>query len=112
MGFATDAQVRSLLLWNPAACKSVPDVPETVHLIPVDTLLYRGLWIEGFVESQLSLKEQRSVIYTDQSRTLHENRLNTGMFILDGSKHTLAPDLLNAATDFGQYHRWECPFNL
>ncbi|MCY4568410.1 MAG: GNAT family N-acetyltransferase, partial [Candidatus Poribacteria bacterium] len=43
-GFTTDAQVRNLFLWDPLACESTPDVPEIVHLIPVNTLLYRGLW--------------------------------------------------------------------
>ena len=55
-GFATDAQVRSLFLWDPLACQSATNVLETVHLIPVDTLTYRGLWIEGFIEPQLSSK--------------------------------------------------------
>ena len=34
-GFATDAQVRSLFLWDPLACQSAINVLETVHLIPV-----------------------------------------------------------------------------
>ncbi|MCY3550756.1 MAG: GNAT family N-acetyltransferase [Candidatus Poribacteria bacterium] len=110
VGFTTNAQVRNLFLWTPLACESRPDVPKTVHLIPVDTLTYRGLWIEGFIEPHLSLKEQHDVIRVARNCVFHENRLNTGMFIPDISKHTLAPDLLTAATDFGQYHRWEYPF--
>ena len=109
-GFTMDAQVRSLLLWNPLACKSTTNVPETVHFIPVDTLTYRGLWIEGFIESQLPLKEQHTVIREARNSVFHEDRLNTGLFMPDSFKHTLAPDLLTSATDFGQYHRWEYPF--
>ncbi len=110
VGFTTDAQVRSLFIWDPLVCESATDVPETVRLIPVNTLLYRGLWIDGLFESQLSLKEQHDVIRAARNSIFHENRLNTGMFIPDISKHTLAPDLLTAATDFGQYHRWEYSF--
>ena len=109
-GFTTDAQVRSLFIWDPLACKSTTNVPETVHLIPVDTLMYRGLWIEGFVESQLSRREQHNVIRAARNSIFHEDRLNTGIFMPDSFKHTLAPDLLTSATDFGQYHRWEYPF--
>ena len=109
-GFVTDAQVRNLFLWDPLACESATNVPEIVHLIPVDTLTYRGLWIEGFIEPHLSLKEQHDVIRVAQSRIFHENRLNTGLFIPDSFKQTIAPDLLSVATDFGQYHRWEYPF--
>lgn len=108
--FTTDAQVRTLFLWDPLVCESVTDVPKSVHFIPANTLLYRGLWIEGFIESQLSLNEQHNVMRAARNRIFHENRLNTGLFIPDSFKHTLAPDLLTAATDFGQYHRWEYPF--
>ena len=52
-----------------------------------------GLWIEGFIE-----------------RLEHENRLNTGLFMPDSFKHTAAPDLLTAATNFGQYHWWQYAF--
>ena len=110
VGWTTDAQVRSLLLWNPLAFRFVANIPETVHLIPVDTLTYRGLWIEGFVESQLSQRAQRDVIRVAQSRIFDEDRLNTGMFIADDLKGVIAPDLLTTATNHGQYHRWQYAF--
>ena len=106
VGFTTDAQVYSLLLWKPLAWKFAMNMPEPVHPIPVDTLTYRGLWIEGFTEPQLSQQAQRDVIRTTQSRIFDEDRLNTGMFIPDDLKGIIAPDLLTTATDFGQYHRW------
>ena len=109
-GFTTDAQVRSLFLWEPLDCESVPNVPETVHFIPIDTLTYRGLWIEGFIASQPLPKEQHDVIRAARNSVFHEDRLNTGLFIPDSLKQTVAPDLLTAATDFGQYHRWEYTF--
>ena len=109
-GFTTDTQVRSLFLWNPLVCESATNVPETVHFIPVDTLTYRGLWIEGFSASQLSAQEQHNVIRAARNSIFHEDRLNTGLFMPDSFKHTLAPDLLSAAIDLGQYYRWEYPF--
>ncbi|MCY4571025.1 MAG: GNAT family N-acetyltransferase [Candidatus Poribacteria bacterium] len=106
-GFTTDAQGGSVFLWGPLACKSTMDVSETIHFVPVDTLTYRGLWVEGFVESQLSRKEQHNVIRAARNSIFHEDRINTGVFIPDSLKQTIAPDLLTAATDYGQYHRWE-----
>lgn len=110
VGFTTDAQVRSLFLWRRLAWKFAMDMPKTVCLIPVDTLTYRGLWIDGFVESQLSQQAQRDVIRTAQSRIFNEDRLNTGMFIPDDLKGVIAPDLLTNATNHGQYHRWQYAF--
>ena len=111
VGFTTDAQVRSLLLWNPLAWKFTTNVPETVRLIPVDTLTYRGLWIEGVTEPQLPQQAQRDVIRTAQSRIFDEDRLNTGMFIPDDLKGIIAPDLLTTATNHGQYYRWQYAFS-
>ncbi len=110
VGFTTDSQVRSLFLWGPSVCESTPDVPETVRLTPVNTLTYRGLWIEGFIELQLPSKVQHDVIRTAQNRIFYENRLNTGMFIPESHIQNIAPDLLISATDFGQYHRWQYAF--
>ena len=113
-GFTTDAHVRTLLLWEPSACESAPTIRAAevseIDLIPVDTFTYRGLWIEGFVESELSSQEQHAVIRAARNRVFQEDRLNTGAFIPDSLKQTIAPDLFTAATDFGQYHRWHYAF--
>ena len=106
-GFTTDAQARSLFLWGPLTCEFATDVPDTVHLIPVDTLTYRGLWIDGFVESQLSSKEQHNVIRKARSYLFHQSRSNTGISIPDNLTHTIGSDLLTTATNHGQYHRWQ-----
>lgn len=105
-GFTKDYQTSSLFLWDPLVCNSITPVPKSVRLIPVETLTYCGLWIEGFFESQLSLKEQHNVIRAAQGRIFDENRLNTGMFIPDNLKQTIETDLLTSATDHGQYHHW------
>ena len=110
MGFTRDAQVGNLFVWDSLACKSATKIPETVHLIPVDTLTYRGLWIEGLVEPQLPVMEQHNVIRAAQNQAFHENRLNTGLFIPDIFKQNIASDLLTSATNHGQYHRWQYAF--
>ena len=110
VGFTTDAQVLSLLLWDPLACESATNVVEDVRFIPVNALTYRGLWIEGFIEAQLSVMEQHNAIRAAQSRIFHENRKNTSMFIQDNLKQTVAPDLLASATDYGQFHHWHYIF--
>ena len=110
MGFATDSQVRSLLLWQPSACVPANRLPKAVHLIPVNTLTYRGLWIEGFFETQLTRIEQHNVICSARSCIFHEDRLPTGMFVPDDLKASIAPELATIATDGGQYHWWERTF--
>lgn len=107
-GFTTEGDGRRLLLWEPLPCRPADtDLPKSVHLIPVDTLLYRGVWIEGFFESELPPTAQQRVIRAARNVAFQGNRLNTGMFTPDRLKQSIAPNLLTTATDFGQYHWWE-----
>ena len=109
-GFTSEVQVGNLFVWDPLACKSATNVPETVHFIPVDTLTYRGLWIEGFSAAQLSAKEQHNVICAARNSIFFQDRRSTGVFIPESLKQMIAPDLLTSAIDLGQYHRWEYTF--
>ena len=110
MGFTTNFQVRSLLLWEPSTCEPVNSAPKAVHLIPVNTLTYRGLWIERFFEAQLTRIEQHNVICSARSCIFHEDRLHTGMFIPDDLKEAIAPELVAVATNGGQCRWWERAF--
>ena len=109
-GFTTDSQERNLLLWGPSACQPVHWPPETVHLIPVNTLTYRGLWIEEFFETQLTRMEQHNVICSARNHIIRENRLHTGMFVPDDLKWVIDPELATVATDGGQHYLWEYAF--
>jgi len=106
VGFLTDSVVRSLLLWEPLASDIPMSVPEVVQLIPADTLTYRGLWIEGLFESELSMQEQRNVVCSARNWIAREGRQNTGTLVPVDHHWKLAPDLISIATDHGRYHRW------
>ena len=107
VGFLTDSIAGSLLLWEPMASDAPMSVPEAVRLIPVDTLTYRGLWIEGWLESELGMQEQRDVVRYACNLIAREGRLNTGALVPVDHHRKLAPDLIAIATDHGRYHRWE-----
>lgn len=109
-GFNKDEQVLCLLTWDPLACESIIKAMVDVRFITINTLTYRGLWIEGFFDFQLSAKDQYNVIRAAQNRIFLENRLNTGMFIPECLKQNITHDLLTSAIDHGQYHHWYYTF--
>jgi N-acetylglutamate synthase-like GNAT family acetyltransferase len=106
-GFTTDRQVHHLLLWppkptdlpapHPAEISLVP-----VSLLPVDTLTYRGLWIEGLAE--VTAPEQRSIVGAARSIVAKEKRLKTGAVIPAEREHRLATDLRTQARMQGKYY--------
>jgi hypothetical protein len=103
-GFATDRRVHQLLLWTPRFSDS-PDVcPKDVTLLPVDTVTYRGLWIEGLTSAGLGAELQRDVVRTARWVAAREERLNTGTLVPADEAHLLAADLRNQASVHGEYY--------
>ena len=103
VGFVTDDEVQRLLLWPPERANmeeraTTRDCPYVV----VDTLTYRGLWIEGLED--MTPDEQRAVVVGARSIVAREERLNTGAVVPADKEHLLAPDLRDEAQVQGEYY--------
>ena len=106
-GFVTDWRTHVLHIWEPRASDGEIECSKDVNLIPVDTLTYRGLWIEGLTSNRLSESDQRRVIANAQHRVYLESRLNTGAFIPANELSGLAEDVRKQAIEHGKYHCWK-----
>lgn len=101
-GFATDRRVHHLLLWSPKVAEGPAPCLEDVSLSPVETLTYRGLWIERLEE--IAASKQRLVVDAARAIAARENRLNTGAVIPADKNHLLAADLCSQAELQGDYY--------
>lgn len=101
-GFTTNRRDHHLLLWPPQPSDVPAPGPAGVSLLPVDTLTYRGLWIEGL--TQVPPAEQRSALRIARGMIAHENRLNTGAVIPSDEEHLLTPDVRDQAKLHGRCH--------
>ncbi len=106
-GFTSDSHVQRLLLWPPKLAENPAPCPDGVSLLAVDTLTYRGLWIEGL--ASLPHAEQRSVVRTARATIARENRLNTGALVLADRERLLSPDLRAQAKVHGEYYWFTKP---
>lgn len=105
-GFSTAGRIHHLYLWDPQSGAVSHRSLDPVLLLPVDTLTYRGLWIEGL--EQVSWSKQRLAVRTARAwaaraRATRESRLNTGALVPDGDGDILAPDLRDQAHVQGRY---------
>jgi ribosomal protein S18 acetylase RimI-like enzyme len=98
VGFATDGEVYRRLLWRP----ETGGVPERTVGIPVDTLIYRGLWVEGLED--MTPDEQHAVVSAARSRIAWEARFSAGALIPTSKKHRLAADRWKQAMKHNEYH--------
>ena len=103
-GFATDQRSHELLLWTPESGDASDVCPDSVTLLPVDTLTYRGLWIEGLTCTELTEGEQHGVLKVARSVVAREGRLNTGAVIPKDATCLLPSNLRNQASVHGEYY--------
>lgn len=108
-GFTTDWRIHKLLLWTPASSGDPIDDANNVTLLPMDTLTYRGLWIEGLTWEGLTTKDQRQAVRTSRSMVAKDGRLNAGALIPIDEEHLLATDLRDEARMHGEYYRFIKP---
>jgi L-amino acid N-acyltransferase YncA len=102
--FTTDGEVHKLLIWTPALDSAPVVYGGSVTLVPVDTLTYRGLWLEGLTAFNVDVNEQRSAVHTARAIIAWEGRHNTGALIPAIGSHRLAPDLEESAKLIDEYH--------
>jgi hypothetical protein len=109
VGFATDGEVYRLLLWPPKRATTTDwatteerATTEGRPYVVVDTLTYRGLWIEGL--GAMTTGEQRAVVAGARSIVAREKRLNTGAVVPADKEHLLPPDLRDEAQVQGEYY--------
>ena len=101
VGLGTDHSVHRLLLWSPDPGAERAPHPQGVSLIRVETVTYRGLWIEGLAE--LPEDEQRSIVKTARATIAQEDRRNAGALVPVNEQGRLAPGLLAGAKVQGDY---------
>jgi N-acetylglutamate synthase-like GNAT family acetyltransferase len=103
-GFTTDGEIQRLLIWTPTRDAKPIIYGGSVTIVPVDTLTYRGLWLEGLTAYNVDQDEQHSAVQMARSIIAWEGRHNTGAMIPAIGSHRLAPDLEETAQMIGEYH--------
>ena len=126
-GFATDSRVHKLFLWPPKLGDGPDDVPSewlipktndvpsewlipktndvgNATLVPVDTVTYRGVWIEGLTSEGSGQREQQSVLRAARSLAASEGRATTGAVVPADEEHNLPADLREQARMHGEYY--------
>lgn len=101
-GFATAGRDHQLFLWSPETGGDARPYADPVDLLPVNTLTYRGLWMEEL--TSVSAEEQRRAVRAARSIAGTQNRANTGAVIPADESYLLAPDLRGQACIHGEYH--------
>ena len=100
-GYATDQCPHSLYLWSPQA-SAANGKTDPVRLLPVDTITYRGVWLEGLADASEEI--QCRAVQQARAYCAREGRGPSGALIADPSR--LACTLLDQAELKGKYHWW------
>ncbi len=106
-GFENARRVQNMYLWSPMdGTAPSSQLPFGVMLRPVDTLTYRGLWIEGMDPATLPPNAQREIVTAARTQAAAEERFNTSALIPAHNENRLAPDMRSMGVMQGSYHWW------
>lgn len=71
----------------------------------VDTLTYRGLWLDGLADADTEI--QLRALHEARARCAQDNRLSTSTALPLSDISRLHSALLADAELYGEFHRWE-----
>ena len=100
-GYATDQRSYSLYIWSSQA-SAANGKTDPIRLLPVDTITYRGLWLEGLADASAEI--QRRAVQQARAYCARKGRGPSGALIADPSR--LDGTLLDQAELRGEYHWW------
>jgi len=103
-GFSSEHVSRHMMTW-PAQDAAPTDYPTEMHLLPVDALAYRGLWIEELENTEHSA--QRHALAYARTLCTREERSYASALIPVEHINTLASDLRSTAQMHGIYAWWQ-----
>ncbi|KAB2906300.1 MAG: GNAT family N-acetyltransferase [Anaerolineae bacterium] len=103
-GYATSGQIYSMYLWPPQVSYTLQTPSGLVSLTPVDTLTYRGVWVEGLDGNLVSDDDRQACITAARALAARENRNNASALIPTDAH--LPENLMTDATLHGQYQWW------
>ncbi len=100
-GYATDQRPHSLYIWPPQS-GAANGKTDPVRLLPVDTITYRGLWLEGLADASAEI--QHRAVQQARAYCAREDRGPSRALITDPSRLDVA--LLEQAELKGEYYWW------
>ena len=100
-GYVADQRPHSLYIWPPQASAANGKIAP-VRLLPVDTITYRGLWLERLADASAEI--QHRAVQQARAYCAHEGRGPSGALIADPAH--LDAVLLDQATLKGTYRWW------
>jgi len=104
-GYATNGKIYDLVIWEPQPSTTTCPERSQISLIPVDTLTYRGVWIEGVSMPHVSTDELAQCIEAARALAAAENRQYASAIV----PVEQTPHLLGAGTVQGRYLWWRKP---
>lgn len=105
--FHTTGQIYQLMVWQPRDLGEPLPEDETVSLIPVKTLTYSGIWMEGLNAPYLSAEERWR--YISGARTLAAQENYRMVSSLIPAKYELEAEIAAESEVVGEYQWWRRP---
>jgi len=105
-GFKKQEGIYNLILWETWSFKEKLREVQDITYLPMETLSYRGLWIEDLFSRERSHDEYKMAINYAQQLAKNEKRDNTGATILKEDVDKLPRSIVKQSANHGKYNWW------
>jgi N-acetylglutamate synthase-like GNAT family acetyltransferase len=106
-GFTSSGDTLNMVQWKPANFQESSAAYGMVTLLPVETLTYRGVWVEGLDIPLGNDSDRASAVRAARAMALRENR-HFASAVIPASK-LLSTEVMGDGTIIGQYQWWRKP---
>lgn len=106
-GYSTTGEIYNMYLWSPRPDEAILPARGVVNVQPVETLTYRGLWLEGLDSPLLNQEQREATITGARAQAAREGRANCSTLL--PATASLPNGSLDQATLYGQYQWWRRP---
>lgn len=109
--FQKDKYIYNLQLWKPEEIKTYIKKDEKIKYLQMDTLSYRGLWIENLFYVDMNEQRFKEAILYAQQKAFNDKRHNTGATIKEEDMSKIPEKIFKESTCNGKYNWWYYRYN-
>jgi ribosomal protein S18 acetylase RimI-like enzyme len=106
-GYTSNGTVFDMIQWTPANFDAGSTSRSMISLLPVETLIYQGVWIEGLDNVMVSDDDRENAVKAGRAMALSENR-DHATAVVPADK-PLSANVMSDGVMVGQYQWWRKP---
>jgi GNAT superfamily N-acetyltransferase len=106
-GYTSSGEVFNMIQWTPAQFEARSTSRSMISLLPVETLIYQGVWVEGLDNIMVNDEDRENAVKAGRAMAANEYR-DFASAVVPANK-PLSANVMSDGVIVGQYQWWRKP---